>query len=283
VTNTGVFGIHLSGANTIMADATQIDQILFNLATNARDAMPQGGTLIIETKAVELGDEFQRFHGYGEHGHYALLSISDTGVGMDKTTQERIFDPFFTTKEIGKGTGMGLSTIYGIVKQHNGYITVYSELNIGTTFRIYLPVVNKTDIEEKSEPAPVRGGNETILVAEDDEAVRCFVSELFIKHGYTVVEAVDGVDAIEQFQNADKIDLLIFDTVMPKKNGREAYNEIYKIKPDIKVIFTSGYTKDIYQDKGIEDKKFNFLQKPVSSGTFLQKVREVLDDRQDLQ
>ncbi|MCX5806068.1 MAG: PAS domain S-box protein [Proteobacteria bacterium] len=268
---------------TIMADTTQIDQILFNLATNARDAMPQGGTFTIETEAISLDDEFQRFHGYGIPGQYALLSISDTGVGMDEATQERIFDPFFTTKETGKGTGMGLSTVYGIVKQHNGYITVYSEPNMGTTFRIYLPVVNKAGKEEKHEPAAAIGGNETILVAEDDNAVRSLISEILIKYGYTVVEALDGVDAIEQFKKADKIDLLIFDTVMPKKNGREAYNEIHKIKPDIKVIFTSGYTRDVFIDKGVEDKKFNFLQKPVSTNALLQKIREVLDERQGLE
>jgi PAS domain S-box-containing protein len=265
----------------IMADTNQIDQILFNLATNARDAMPHGGTFIIETKIAELGDEFQRFHGYGEPGCYALLSISDTGIGMDETTQERIFDPFFTTKEMGKGTGMGLSTVYGIVKQHNGYITVYSEPDKGTVFHIYLPIVNKADKEEKPEPISVRGGNETILIAEDDMAVRNLISEVLIKYGYKIVEAIDGVDAIEQFKKAASIDLLIFDSVMPKKNGREAYNEIHKIKPDIKIIFTSGYTRDVFRDKGVEDKKFDFLQKPVSTNTLLQKVREVLDDRQD--
>jgi signal transduction histidine kinase len=140
----------------IMADPTQIDRILFNLSTNARDSMPQGGTLTIETKAVQLGDEFQRFYGYGEPGRYVLLSISDTGMGMDEATRERIFEPFFTTKEAGKGTGLGLSTVYGIVKQHNGNVIVYSEPNIGTTFNIYLPVLNEADKEEKSELVPVK-------------------------------------------------------------------------------------------------------------------------------
>lgn len=176
---------------------------------------------------------------------------------------------------------MGLSTVYGIVKQHNGYITVYSEPDKGTVFHIYLPIVNKADKEEKPEPISVRGGNETILIAEDDMAVRNLISEVLIKYGYKIVEAIDGVDAIEQFKKAASIDLLIFDSVMPKKNGREAYNEIHKIKPDIKIIFTSGYTRDVFRDKGVEDKKFDFLQKPVSTNTLLQKVREVLDDRQD--
>ena len=266
---------------TIMADASQIDQILFNLATNARDAMPQGGTLTIETRAVDLGDEFLHFHGYGEPGRYALLSVSDTGAGMDEATRERIFDPFFTTKEAGKGTGLGLSTVYGIVKQHNGFITVYSEPNIGTVFCIYLPAVSEVGREERPVPAPVEGGNETILVAEDNEAVRELVVKLLTDYGYMTIEAIDGGDAIEQFKKADKIDLLILDSVMPVRNGREVYNEIRKIKPRTRVIFTSGYTKDVILDKGIEEEKFNFLQKPISPPDLLRKVREVLDDRKD--
>ncbi len=266
---------------TIMADATQIHQILFNLAANARDAMPHGGTLTIETKSVEVGDEFRRLHGYGEPGRYARLSVSDTGVGMDEATRERIFDPFFTTKEPGKGTGLGLSTVYGIVRQHNGHITVYSEPNIGTTFHIYLPAVSEVDKKEEPAPPPVKGGSETILVAEDNATVRGLLSKILTEYGYATVEAIDGADAIEQFKKADRIDLLILDSVMPKKNGREAYDEIRKITPDIRVIFTSGYTRDVFLDKGIEDKKFNFLQKPISLPVLLQKVRAVLDAGQD--
>ncbi|OPY72875.1 MAG: Blue-light-activated protein [Syntrophorhabdus sp. PtaU1.Bin050] len=266
---------------TIMADATQIDQILFNLATNARDAMPHGGVLTIETRAVELGDEFHRLHGYGEPGRYALLSVSDTGMGMDEITRERIFDPFFTTKEAGKGTGLGLSTVYGIVKQHNGYISAYSEPDIGTTFHIYLPVVDETGKEEELSSSPPKRGNETILVAEDSGSVRELISKILIEYGYTPVEAVDGADAVEQFKKTDKVDLLILDSVMPKMNGREAYDEIHKINPDIKVIFTSGYTRDVFQGKGIKDKEFNFLQKPVSPSALVQKIRDVLDERQE--
>jgi two-component system, cell cycle sensor histidine kinase and response regulator CckA len=266
---------------TIMADATQIDQILFNLVTNARDAMPQGGTLTIETKAVELGDQFQHIHGYGKPGRYALLCISDTGIGIDTTTQEKIFNPFFTTKEVGKGTGLGLSTVYGIVKQHNGYITVYSEPDRGTTFHIYLPIANKTSKEENLTLAPMKGGNETILIAEDNEAVRGLISRVLMEYGYRTVEAMDGADAIGQSKKTAKIDLLILDSIMPRKNGREAYDEIHQIKPDIKVIFMSGYTRDVFLDKGIEEKKFHFLQKPIAPDTLLQMVRDVLDERQD--
>jgi PAS domain S-box-containing protein len=263
---------------TIMADATQIDQILFNLVTNARDAMPQGGTLTIETTLVELDEEFKRHHGYGEPGDYALLSITDTGTGMDETTCEKIFDPFFTTKEVGKGTGLGLSTVYGIVKQHNGYISAYSEPGKGTTFHIHLPTASAAIEEKKSlDPPEAKRGDETILVAEDNEAVRGLVTDVLRNYGYTIIEAIDGVDAIEQFRRTDAVDLLILDSVMPQKNGRQVYDEICKIRSDVKVIFTSGHTRDIILDKGIEDKKFDFIAKPISPAELLQKVREVLD------
>jgi two-component system, cell cycle sensor histidine kinase and response regulator CckA len=266
---------------TIMADIIQIDQILFNLTANARDAMPRGGTLTIETRIVELDNTFKHFHGYGEPGTYALLSVSDTGSGMDEETLKRIFDPFFTTKEVGKGTGLGLSTVYGIVKQHKGYINAYSEPGLGTTFHVYLPVANTIGKEDESNPAPVRGGNETIMVAEDNDAVRDLMKAVLTEYGYSVIEAVDGEDAIDQFTRANGIDLIILDTVMPKKNGLEVYEEILKIKPDSKVIFTSGYTRDVILDKGLEDKRFTFIPKPISPYALLQKVRHVLDDNGD--
>ncbi|HEX2964692.1 MAG TPA: PAS domain S-box protein, partial [Syntrophorhabdaceae bacterium] len=188
----------------VMADASQMDQILFNLAANARDAMPKGGSFVLETKIVELDDDFIRIHGYGKSGKYVLLSFSDTGTGMDEAVRSKIFDPFFTTKEVGKGTGLGLSTVYGIVKQHNGYITVYSERDRGTTFHIYLPLVNEIVREEKEVRTPVRGGNETILIAEDDDTVRGLIKTVLNEHGYSIIEAVDGEDAIEQFVRAEK-------------------------------------------------------------------------------
>lgn len=266
------------GGATIMADSTQLDQILFNLATNARDAMPQGGTLIIKTGIVELDEEFVRTNGYGIPGEYVLLSVSDAGCGMDEATRKRIFEPFFTTKAEGKGTGLGLSTVYGIVKQHNGYITVYSEPDIGTTFRVYLPIVNEVVRDVELIQTSAERGNETILVAEDNADVREFISQILKAYGYSVIEAVDGVDAVEQFwRNVDSIDLLVLDSVMPRKNGREAHDEIEKAKPGTKVIFTSGYTKDIFADKGIHE-KFNFLQKPILPDVLLRKIREVLDE-----
>jgi hypothetical protein len=262
---------------TIMADETQIDQILFNLVTNARDAMPSGGTITIETGLAELGDEFRCFHGYGDPGMYGRLSISDTGTGMDEATKKRIFDPFFTTKEVGKGTGLGLSTVYGIVKQHNGFITVYSEPGIGTTFHIYFPAVQMIIEDRKQGPSLPKGGKETVLVAEDNEAVRELMRDVLIEHGYTIIEAIDGTDTIEKFKKADSVDLLILDSIMPGKNGREVYNEIKQIRPDIKVLFTSGYTRDVVLNKGIGDKKFAFISKPMSPNALLAKVRKVLD------
>lgn len=263
----------------IRADATQIDQVLFNLATNARDAMPNGGTLVIETRMAELDEAFVRLHGYGEPGRYALIAVSDTGIGMDEAVRQRIFDPFFTTKEVGQGTGLGLSTVYGIVKQHNGYITVYSEPAIGTTFHIYLPLADKMVEEEKPAPAArqAKGGREVILVAEDNKAVRCLIRDVLTQYGYTIVEAVDGSDAVAKFRTTDRVDLLILDSVMPKKNGRETYNEISSLAPDVKVLFTSGYTRDVILNKGIEDNRFNFVSKPIQAVTLLEKVREILD------
>jgi two-component system, cell cycle sensor histidine kinase and response regulator CckA len=267
---------------TIMADATQIDQILFNLATNARDAMPQGGVMVIETQSVLLSNNFKKMHGYGQSGMYAILSVSDTGIGMDKPTKDKIFDPFFTTKEVGKGTGLGLSTVYGIVKQHNGYINVYSEPGAGTTFRIYFPLIKTLVDEVQPVAVHVRKGTETILVAEDNNEVRILIKDFLGEYGYNIIEAVDGGDAVDKFiqhkgVNHDGIDLIIMDSVMPRKNGREAYDEIRQLNPKIKVLFTSGYTRDIVLDKGIEEKEFDFITKPLSPEELLLKVGEILE------
>ncbi len=272
--------ITLSDPNlTIMADYTQIEQVLLNLVTNARDAMPRGGRLRIETSAIKLDREFIRTHGYGRAGKHALISVSDTGIGMDEKTKERIFEPFFTTKEMGKGTGLGLSTVYGIVKQHNGYINVYSELNRGTTFHIYLPVVKGKAEEKETPPAPdIKGGTETILLAEDNPDVRGLAKEILKNAGYTVIEAENGEEAIQRFSDHKyTIQLLILDVVMPRKNGKEAYEEIRKMAPDIRALFTSGYTGDVVFDKGIHGDGFDFIPKPLSPNELLLKVRKILD------
>jgi PAS domain S-box-containing protein len=267
---------------TILTDITQMNQILLNLATNARDAMPQGGTITIETKEVVLGKDFYFFHGNGESHKYIRLSVSDNGFGMDDKTKEQIFNPFFTTKEVGKGTGLGLSIVYGIVKQHNGLIDVQSTPGRSTTFHLYFPAANPQDVQEKPiEPvlknAP--NGKEVILIAEDNTEVRQLTKEVLEGSGYTVLEARDGWDAIEKFaQNKDRINLVILDVVMPKKNGNEAFNEIRKIREDVKALFTSGYTGDIVLGKGIQNNAFNFIPKPVSPYDLLKKVRLVLDN-----
>ena len=267
---------------TILTDTTQMHQILLNLATNARDAMPQGGVLTIETKEVELGKDFYFFHGKEESGKYILVSVSDTGHGMDEKTKDQIFNPFFTTKEVGKGTGLGLSIVYGIVKQHNGLVDVQSIPGKSTTFHLYFPAASPRMDEEKpiesvAEITP--SGKEVILVAEDNTEVRQLTKEVLEGSGYTVLEARDGWDAIEKFtQNKDRINLVILDVVMPKKNGSEAYNEIRKIREDVKALFTSGYTGDIVLGKGIQNNAFNFIPKPVSPYDLLKKVRVVLDN-----
>lgn len=274
------FKVHLaSEALIVMGDPGQIEQVLMNLITNARDAMPEGGILSIDTKVTMIDSEFASKHGYGDPGRYALMTVSDTGIGMDKEVQAKIFEPFFTTKEVGKGTGLGLAIVYGIIKQHKGFINVYSEPGVGTTFNIYLPAV-KSDIEkmEQAEAQPPRGGTETILLAEDDEEVRNITRTFFEEFGYKVISAKDGVDAINKFtENRDNIKLAILDVIMPRKNGKEVYDRIISEKPNMKVLFVSGYTADIINEKGLLHEGLEFMSKPVSPAALLKKVREVLD------
>jgi PAS domain S-box-containing protein len=263
----------------IMADAGQIEQVLMNLATNARDAMPEGGTLTIETGLEELDMDFLKIHEHGKPGMYAMLTVTDTGHGMDENTRQRIFEPFFTTKEVGKGTGLGLSMVYGIIKQHNGYINCYSEPGAGTTFKIYLPVIeSETEKAKKEEHITLSGGTETILLAEDEEAVRKLMKLVLEEAGYKVIEAVDGQEAIEKFrENKDNISLLLLDVIMPKINGKGVYEKATKIKPDIKALFSSGYPADFIHKKGILEEGLNFISKPASPHELLKRIREAID------
>jgi two-component system, cell cycle sensor histidine kinase and response regulator CckA len=265
--------------STVIVDRLQIEQVLMNLVTNARDAMSAGGILTISTQKMDMDATFMEVHGYGEIGKYAIISVEDTGVGLDEMTKTRIFEPFFTTKEMGRGTGLGLAMVYGAVKQNNGFINVYSEVGKGTTFRIYLPEVTVT-VERKKDvdiQSPL-GGAETILLVEDDQALRKLAGTLLDKYGYTVIEAIDGDDALARFNAYKKrIDLLITDVVIPKRSGIEVFETIRMLHPEIKVLFLSGYSKDIIQKKGILDTGANFLQKPVSPNTLLAKVREILN------
>ncbi|HPJ35818.1 MAG TPA: PAS domain S-box protein [Spirochaetota bacterium] len=262
----------------VMADVTQIDQVLLNLVTNARDAMPGGGKLVIETRLAEIDDAFISMHGFGTKGHYALLSVSDTGAGMSAEIRDKIFDPFFTTKDIGKGTGLGLAIVYGIVKQHEGFISLYSEEGHGTRFLIYIPVINSGTEEKYVQPLEVTGGSETILIAEDNAGPRSLIKEILTGEGYTVMEAEDGEMAVSMFrENCNNLDLVVMDVVMPEKNGFDAYREISSIKPDVKVLFMSGYTGEIILDKGLNENEFNFISKPFSPTQLLIKIREIFD------
>jgi polar amino acid transport system substrate-binding protein len=269
----------------IFADSGQIEQVLMNLAANARDAMPGGGILTIETGVQEIDESFIHAYGYGALGKYAVLSISDTGQGMDAETCQKIFEPFYTTKEVGKGTGLGLSIVYGVVKQHNGYINVYSEPGEGTTFRIYLPQVyeENADNEEEAAPEYPRMGSETVLVAEDDATIRELAGSILREFGYDVILARDGEDAIERFKaDSDKIAIIVMDMIMPRKSGKEAYEEIRKVRADIKILFMSGYSQDLLHDRGIFDSSEEVLIKPIHPLDLVRKVRSVLDSQSQI-
>jgi PAS domain S-box-containing protein len=264
----------------VMADKGQIGQVLMNLVTNAKDAMPKGGALAIDVFPDIIDEKFVLSHGFGEPGKYACISVTDTGHGMDGDTCKKIFEPFFTTKEVGKGTGLGMSIVYGIIRQHNGYITASSEQEKGTTFKIYLPLIagEKEGIHDVRRPEPAPGGTETILVAEDDETIRDLLGRILENAGYTVITAVDGQDALDRFiEHQEAVNILVTDVVMPKMDGKRLFEEIRKVWPDMKVLFLSGYTKDLAIERGIREEEFNYMPKPVMPSDLLKKVREILD------
>ncbi len=263
---------------TIMADPGQIGQVLMNLATNARDAMPDGGVLTIEASETILDEAYVRTHDVGKPGPYALLRISDSGMGMDEKTREKIFEPFFTTKEIGKGTGLGLAMAYGIVKQHNGHINVYSEQGKGSVFTIYLPLISaETRKTQAADETADLAGTETVLLAEDDDAVRGLTRLVLTEFGYTVIEAKDGEEALTRFmEHPGVVDLVVLDVIMPKKNGREVYEEMRRLRPGVKVLFMSGYTAEIMHRRGIMEQGLPFVSKPISPTLFLKKMRDIL-------
>jgi CheY-like chemotaxis protein len=259
-------------------DPLQVDQIIMNLAVNARDAMPKGGTLTIGTSNVHLDEEQCSRYADCLPGSYVQLAVSDSGNGMDRDTLSHIFEPFFTTKEFGKGTGLGLATIYGIVKQNSGFISVASEKARGSTFTIYLP---RTDSEhagpEAAAPAPEVSGSGTILLVEDDATVRGLVSQLLESLGYTVLPAESPSQALSLCGEADRsIDLLMTDVVMPRMNGKELMERVTKIRPGIKVLFMSGYTASVIATHGVLDDGLYFIQKPFGIDTLAAKVREAL-------
>lgn len=266
---------------SVFADPGQMEQVLMNLCLNARDAMPSGGQLLIRTDVTTVDEEYVKVYPYVKEGRYVLLTVSDTGIGMDEKTIERIFEPFFSTKGPEKGTGLGLSVVYGIVKQHNGFIHVSSDLGKGTTFEIRLPTVDaKPDARAAAKEERVRGGNETILLAEDDESVRMLAERILKRCGYRVLAARNGEEAVGVFkENGGKINLAILDVMMPTKGGKEAFEEMHRANPALKVIYMSGYTADAIHESFVLHAGVPFLQKPFGPGTLARKVREVLDSR----
>jgi PAS domain S-box-containing protein len=260
------------------ADAGQLEQVLMNLVVNAKDAMPAGGRLTIRTEQMTVDEHHKRSPQFIRPGVYVTLSVSDTGTGMDRETQSRIFEPFFTTKEKGKGTGLGLSTVYGIVKQSGGYVMVQSELGRGTTFQIYLPLVEgAAEKHSVSVPHAALGGSETILLVEDEESVRGLVRDTLSSKGYRVLEGENGEAGVAAAAGHDgKIDLIITDVVMPGMGGREMVKRLIESRPGTKVLYLSGYTEDAVISEGSTERGTAFLQKPFTLQSLSRKVREVL-------
>ena len=263
----------------VQADSSQIEQIIVNLAVNARDAMPDGGQITIETANVELDEAYAQQHTGVVAGSYIMLAVSDTGFGMDKETQTRIFEPFFTTKDIGKGTGLGLATVYGIVQQSGGNIRVYSDLGHGTTFKVYLPKRDREIPEQAATPhRPVARGSETILVVEDEVEVRKLVCHVLTSHGYTILDAGETNEALRFCrEHRGNIALLLTDIVMPRMSGTDLARDVVLLHPKIKVLYTSGYTDDPVVRRGQFPAGVAFFPKPFTPESLARKVREVLD------
>ncbi len=262
----------------VKADRGQIEQVVMNLAVNARDAMPDGGKLTIETANVTLDEDYVRSHPYVRPGEYVLLTVSDSGVGMSEEIRTRIFEPFFTTKERDKGTGLGLATCYGIVKQADGHIVVYSEVGLGTTMKVYLPRVGQAT-EAPSLPAErvAERGSETILLVEDEEAVRRIAARILTARGYQMLVASSGEEALQLLESANHVHLLLTDVVLPGMNGKVLAERVQALRPDVKVLYTSGYTSDVALRHRLLEHGASLVQKPFTAAGLGRKVRETLD------
>jgi CheY-like chemotaxis protein len=271
-----------AGLWPIKADPGQLEQVVMNLVVNARDAMPTGGKLTIETANVPLDDWYLAQHPYARRGDHVLLAVSDSGCGMDAATKARIFEPFFTTKSPDKGTGLGLATVFGIVKQSGGHIEAYSEVGIGTTFKVYLPRHVEKTAAVTSSPlvTVVAPGTETVLLAEDEESVRVLTRMILESHGYKVLVAKNGMEAVQICATfTGPIHLLATDVVMPNLNGRQTAEHLTALRPEMKVLFLSGYTDDAIVRHGVLQANVPFLQKPFSANALAMKVREILKKR----
>jgi PAS domain S-box-containing protein len=266
-----------TGLWTIMIDPSQVDQVLMNLAVNARDAMPNGGSLVLETANTHIGSNYSQIHLDAHPGDYVQLTVSDTGIGMDQETQKHIFEPFFTTKGVGEGTGLGLATVYGIVSQNNGFITVYSEPGQGTSFTLHFPRHDEVVAPEAS-PLPLQlTGSGTILLVEDEEMLLWTTSKMLEELGYTVIQANGPREGIAICEQQDRtIDLILTDVVMPQMNGREMVERINAIRPGVKVLFMSGYTSDIVTRRGSIDECMHFIQKPLDTQVLSETISNIL-------
>jgi two-component system cell cycle sensor histidine kinase/response regulator CckA len=264
----------------VKVDPGQMEQVILNLAVNARDAMPEGGKLTIETGNVVLDETYSRHHFSVQPGHYVMLAVTDRGCGMDAQTQARIFEPFFTTKEPGKGTGLGLSTVYGIIKQSGGNVWVYSELGHGSSFKVYLPRLDDAadELSGREQDHQIKKGSETILLVEDEEMVRELSEEILRDHGYKVLVATNGEEAIRVCERyAGPIHLVVTDVVMPKMSGPELAHRLALLRPTAKTLFLSGYTNASMTHSDLLNQDAEFLQKPFSEEVLTRKVREILD------
>lgn len=260
-------------------DPTQLDQILVNLCVNARDAISGVGKISIETDTAVFDEDYCSTHADFVPGDFVMLSVSDDGCGMDRATMDKIFEPFFTTKELGRGTGLGLATVYGIVRQNSGFVNVYSEPGRGTAFRIYLPRhdIPEKKVRRKDSPASEERGSETILLVEDDDMILRMTAMMLERLGYKVLAAGSPEEAIDlAVENAGRIHLLITDVVMPDMNGRDLADRIQSLCPGIKILFMSGYTADVIAHRGVLDKGVNFIHKPFTKQALAVKIREVL-------
>ena len=266
----------------VRLDPNQAEQVLINLAVNARDAMPRGGRLTIETANVDLDAQYAKQHSYVQAGSYVMLAVSDTGIGMPEDVRAHLFEPFFTTKESGAGTGLGLSMVYGAVKQNGGHIEVSSEPSHGATFKIFLPAIQEppdTTVDADHASRPV--GAETIVLVEDEEHVRTIASMMLRRQGYTVHAFADGPSAIAAVETmGGQLDLVITDVVMPRMNGKVLTERLLQLRPSLRVLFTSGYTANVIVHHGVLDEGVEFLSKPYSLEHLARRVREVLEKPQ---
>jgi two-component system, cell cycle sensor histidine kinase and response regulator CckA len=270
-----------TGLGAIMADRGQVDQVIMNLVVNARDAMPNGGQIAIESRNARMDDAYLSRHAAGAPGPYVVLAVTDTGVGMDRATQARIFEPFFTTKAAGRGTGLGLATVYGIVKQSGGFIWVYSEQGRGSSFKVYFPRVDDMPVRREAHAAISNiGGDETILLVEDDDDLRRVTRRILQNRGYTILEARHGGDALLLCERyTGEIDMLLTDIVMPQMNGRDLSHRIRGLRPDMSVVYMSGYPDGAAVEQGLIDVDARFLAKPFTPHELLDCIRMVLDGK----